>query len=91
MQRQPKPFHGYMRSNLKMKPIVSQLVKSDGGYTALDEEVAGVLSDFFKSVFIEEGNGPLPEFRERVSEDENLKDIEITEESIYKMLMKLKN
>ena len=31
----------------------------------------------------------MPEFRERVSEDESLKDIEITEESICKKLMKL--
>ena len=36
------------------------------------------------------GDGPLPEFRERVSEEESLKDIEITRESIYKKLMKLK-
>ena len=42
------------------------------------------------SVFTEENGHPLPEFRERVLEDESLKDIEITEESIYQMFMKLK-
>ena len=39
-----------MRSKLKVKPIVPQLVKPDAEYTESDEEVAGVLSDFFKSV-----------------------------------------
>ena len=79
-----------MRSNLKVKPIVPQLVKPDGENTESDGEVAAVLSDFFKSVFTEEDHGPLPKFRERVSEDESLKDIAITEENIYKKLKKLK-
>ena len=86
----PKMFYSYMRSNLKVKPIVQQLVKPDGEYIESDEEVARLLSDFSKSVFTEEGDGLLPEFREKVPEDESLKDIEITEESIYKKLMKLK-
>ena len=86
----PKMFYSYMRSNLKVKAIVPQLVKPNAEYTESDEEVAGVLSNFFKSVFTEEGDGLLLEFRERVSENENLKDIEITEESGYKRLMKLK-
>ena len=74
----PKMFYSYMISNLKVKPIVRKLVKPDGEYTESDEEGVGVLSNFFKSVFTEEGDGPLPEFRERVSEDESLKDTEIT-------------
>ena len=69
----PTMFYSYMKINLKVKPIVPQLVKPDGEYTESDEEVAGVLSDFFKSVFTEEGDGPLPEFREWVSEDESVK------------------
>ena len=79
-----------MRSNLKVKPIGPQLVKPDGEYTESDEKVTGVLTDFFKLVFTEDDGGLLPEFRERVSEDDSLKDTEITEESIYKKLMKLK-
>ena len=42
-----------------MKPIVPQLVKPDGEYTESDEEVAGVLHDFFTSVFTED-HGLLP-------------------------------
>ena len=72
-------FYSYIRSNLKVKPTVPLLVKPDGEYTESDVQMAGVLSNFFKLVFTEEGDGLLPEFRERVSEDERLKDIEITE------------
>ena len=64
-------------------------MKPDREYTESDEEVARLVSVFFQSVSTGD-HGPLPEFRERVSEDESLKDIAITEESIYKKLIKLK-
>ena len=54
-----------MRSNLKVKLIVPQLVKPGGEYTESVEEVAAVLSDFFKSVFTEEGDGPLAEYKRK--------------------------
>jgi hypothetical protein len=86
----PKVFYGYMRNKHKVKQVVTQLVKEDGTSTETDEESAGVLSDFFKSVFTEEGDGPLPEFANRVQEDEGLQEVEFTEESILKKLLGLK-
>ena len=86
----PKLFYGYVRSKLKVKPVVTNLTKPDGTSTDNDEEVTEVLSEFFRSVFTEEGDEPLPAFQDRVNQDNTLADITITKEDVEKKLRNLK-
>jgi hypothetical protein len=86
----PKPFYGYMRGKQKVRVGVSQLQKDDNTLTEDSQEAANVLNDFFKSVFVNEGPGPLPDFEERVREEDSIHDITFTVEDVILKLSKLK-
>ena len=90
-KRKPKAFYGYIRDKQKVKVNVPDLERSEGrGRTGSDGEAAGETCRFFKSVFVEEGEGELPNFEDRVAEGESLRDIEITEQNVEDRLSKLK-
>jgi len=82
-----KRFYGYMRSMRSVKSKVSHIKKpQDGSLTTTDQEAATVLCDYFSSVFTQETdltNG-LP------SGSDGLHTIEVTEEHVLKVLLKLK-
>ena len=63
-KRNPKKFWNYVKSKLKTKPGISELLINETNKnqetTKTDEEKAEVLSKFFTSVFTEEPDGDLP-------------------------------
>ena len=87
-KRNPKKFWNYVKSKLKTKPGISELLinESDAqqGTTKADEEKAEVLSKFFTSVFTEEPDGELPSMNKRT--EEKLADFLITAEEVAKRL-----
>ena len=76
----PKALYQYLASMCKQKEPVPNLLKPDGTLTDNDQEKAEVLSNFFKSVYVNEGSGPLPEFKAQVKS--KIRSIDVTEEDI---------
>jgi hypothetical protein len=86
----PKPFYGYMRGKQKVRAGVSQLEKEDKTLTEDSQEAANVLNSFFKSVFVNEDPGPLPEFDDVIGEEDSIKDVVFSVEDVRLKLEKLK-
>ena len=63
----PRALYRYFASMNKQKESVPNLEKPDGTMTLSDEEKANVLSEFFKSVYVTEGDSPLPDFKVEVN------------------------
>ena len=84
----PKMFFHYANSKMKTKSGIADLDKKDGSKTKTDQEKAELLNDFFQSVFTEEKDGPLPFFEGYEFESE-LRNFEITTESVKKLLTNL--
>ena len=61
LKRNTKPFFRYLKSKNKIRKTVKELVGSDGTRAKSPEETAGILLDFFQSVFKSETYGPLQE------------------------------
>ena len=89
----PKKFWNYTKSKTKVKPGISDLEYTDGNgekkTTIDDSEKAEVLSDFFSSVFTEEGPEDIPHMDGRQYR-EALDDIKIDVKLVEKKLAKLK-
>ena len=88
-KQDPKKIHRYIRSQLKVKPTVGDLETSSGELTERDEEAAEVLSDWFKSVFVQEGDGDLPQFPNVVDEEDIIEDVIIPESEVVEEVSRL--
>lgn len=53
-------FYTYARSQTSIKEEVSKVVKEDGEVTTSKKETADVMNVTFQSVFVREGDGPVP-------------------------------
>ena len=83
-----KAIYQYLSSMCKQKESVPNLEKPDGTLTKNDLEKAQALSNFFKSVYVKEGEEPLPEFKAKVKK--KIEQIKLTEESNRNALKELK-
>ena len=72
----PKVFYKYVNSQIKSIEKIANLLKDNNEYTESDQEKADTLNKFFSSVFVEEGEGPVPEFN--FEHKEELNDINMT-------------
>ena len=61
VKSEPKQLFKYIRMQQKVRPTISQLT-CGGRLTETDNETAETLQNFFKTVFVEEGDGDLPDF-----------------------------
>ena len=88
VKEKPKSFWKMINQQIKVKARVSDLQKSDGTLTKTDTEKAEVLSAQFTSVFTVEDDiiPDIPEYCQGACLD----DIVISEESVIKILGKLK-
>ena len=66
---------------------ISHLINDQGNLTKDDKEKCEVLNDFFSSVFVDEGDGPVPTFTSDYKSE--LSNISITNEDMQKALYKL--
>ena len=80
----PKVLYQYFASMTKQRENIPNLEKPNGNMTENDLEKAQVLSDFFQSVYVEEGPEPLPDFEVKV--EKKLLTIEVTEEEVKNAL-----
>ena len=84
----PSRLHKYIQSQQKVKPKINSL--RDGNIvTETDEEAAEVLQKYFKSVFVTEGTGPVPQQPCQVDQEDIIEDIDITENMVKKALESL--
>ena len=97
-----KHFWRYVQSKSKTRPGIPDLKKPDVPdiphahwcenkpvFTKNDQEKSDLFADYFDSVFTKEPDGAMPNFEKRNFEDE-LCDIDITEDMVLKKFKKLK-
>ena len=58
----PKALYQYIASRTKPREAIPNLDKPDGTQTTNDAEKVNVLNNFFKSVYTQEGDTPVPDF-----------------------------
>ena len=92
MKDKPKLFYSYESIKQKVKPVIPHLREEDGETTTNDQEIPDVLGKFFESVFTMEEGGDdiLPEFENKVQENNVLNEITFTELDIFIKLQQLK-
>jgi len=89
----PKRFYGYIRNLQTVKTGVSQLVNRNGSISTNDTEMAEILCDFFKEVFVREDDTEADvEDNTGYAEEEKLADITsaFSRDKIMKKLLSLK-
>lgn len=84
----PKALFKYISSKTKPKEAIANLIKDDDSLTTNDLEKSHVLNKFFSSVFVEEGDGPVPEFTTDFTTI--LEDINVSDADMLKVLNSLK-
>jgi len=84
IKKDTKSFYAYVRSKAKAKINVGPLVNKDGEVISLVEDMSEEFTKFFTSVFTKEGNESIPEaeWMYKGPKDEQLCDLEITEERV---------
>ncbi|CAG2208621.1 unnamed protein product [Mytilus edulis] len=85
---EPKHFWTYVKSKVKSKSAVSNLMKPNGNLTTSDKEKATVLNDFFTSVFTAENPNNIPNIEERNFES-SLDHFVINQDTVEKYLLLL--
>ena len=83
----PKVIYQYFASMCKQKEAIPHLKKPNDSMTKSDFEKAQVLSDFFKSVYTEEGTGPLPDVN--IENVLSMPRVNITQDGVKKALENL--
>ena len=85
-----KSFYAYVRSKQKIKEAVGPLKRDNGETIPPGQQTADALNGFFASVFTEEKDEvPEPGLIFKGSEDEKLKEFEVTEDCVRDELLKL--
>ena len=72
-----------MASKTKPKEGIANLINEDNILTTNDAEKCSVLNNVFTSVFVDEDDGPLPEFKSNYHTE--LNDRNISDEDMYKV------
>ena len=89
LKHRSKALYRCIRSQLRIKARVPGPLKKRDGKLTETEEVAEELNAFFKSVFVSEQEGELPEFEGAGRVDGALLDIHITHQEVNKRLQGL--
>ena len=82
-------FYSYLRSQTTIKEGVSRVMKPDGTLTESLKETGDTINQMFQSVFIREGNEPVPNIDSRVH-GAFLEDIDFTVNDVHKLILSLK-
>ena len=82
-------FYAYMRSQTTIKESVNRVMKPDGTLTLNLKETADIINSTFHSVFIDEGDTPIPDL-DNVYDGPKLQDIDFNVVDVYEILKKLK-
>ena len=82
-------FYSYARSLTTIKENVSNVKKPDGSLTTSKKETADVINSTFQSVFIIEGDGPIPT-PDKLFDGPPLEDFDFTVSDVFYILSHLK-
>ena len=85
----PKSFWSHVKEETKSKSTIGDLRDKDGDLKTEDQEKANILNDFFSSVFTVEGNSELPDFEQKVKDEDFINQIEINAVKVLKQLKSL--
>ena len=85
----PKSFWSHVKEETKSKSTIGDLRDKDGDLKTEDQEKANILNDFFSSVFTVEGNSELPDFEQKVKDEDCINQIEINAVKVLKQLKSL--
>jgi len=93
IKKDTKSFYAYVRSKAKAKINVGPLVNKDGEVISLAEDMSEEFNKFFISVFSKEGNESIleAEWTYKGPTDEQLCDLEITDEQVLSELERLRD
>ena len=83
----PKALFQYISSKTKPKETIPNLEKPDGSKTENDHDKVNVLSDFFCSVYTEEGDSPIPDFNANI--ENVLNSVTMSKNDVLKSLQSL--
>ena len=81
-------FYAYLRSQTTIKEGVSRVIKPDGTLSKNLKETGDTINQMFQSVFVREGDEPVPQFDFRVQNV--LEDIEFSISDVHKIISGLK-
>ena len=81
-----KEFYQYIRSKTQKKDGISELKKTDGKFTANDQEKSTELNNFFSSVFTDEDTSNIPETNFDNKNFKKLFSADIQEDEMRKLL-----
>ena len=85
----PKSFWSQVKEETKSESTIGVLREKDGDLKTEDQEKANILNDFFSSVFTVEGNSDLPDFEQKVKDEDSINHIEINAVKVLKQLKSL--
>ena len=88
-RKNPKGFWRYVRSLMKTRADIGDILKADGTMTVGNEDKAKAFNDYFSSVFTREDTDNIPYFEERQF-DYKLQTVIITPDKVKRKLQKLK-
>ena len=88
VKENPKSFFHYVSNKIKPKDSVPNLMKGDGKVTENSQEKANVLNSFFTSVFTDEPEGNVPNFK-CTKNVECISEVNVSEEMMFKALKKI--
>ena len=82
----PKTFWSHVKEETKSKSNIGDIKDQHGNIKTEDVDKAEILNDFFASVFTVEGNEEMPEFEQKVKDDEFINSVDIKAEKVLKQL-----
>ena len=85
----PKTFWSHVKEETKSKSNIGDIKDKHGNIKTEDVDKAELLNDFFASVFTVEGNEEMPEFEQKVKDDEYINNVDIKAEKVLKQLKTL--
>ena len=89
VQKSPKSFWSHVKEEIKSKSSIGDLKDKNGEIKTDNKDKAEILNDFFASVFTVEGDSVLPNFEQKVTDDNNIHTIDIKPEKVLKQLKNL--
>ena len=82
----PKLYYRYARSKMDVKDGIGPLTGEDGNVISDNKDMAQVLNQYFTTVFTDENMENIPESRCLCSDENILKDVDVSYEAVLKKL-----
>ena len=89
MKISPKTFWSHVKEETKSKSNIGDIKDQHGNIKTEDVDKAEILNDVFASVFTVEGNDEMPEFEQKVKDDEFINSVAIKAEKVLEQLKTL--